>query len=529
MLEGIDVSHWQNAINWPMVAGSGKKFAIIKATQGTTYLDPLYATNHAGAKAAGLWTGAYHFAEPDATANDAIAEADWFVSKMNLGNGDLIPALDLEQAGGLSVAALQAWVTAFVGRVTARIGIRPMIYTSPSFWSNYMGDTTALADAGYKTLWIAHWGVTTPTVAAKNWGGKGWTFWQYTSSGTVPGISGRVDLDRYNGTDLALQAYSIFSLAPAASPGLVKQGQSSAMSIRILRTNFSGAVALDVSGLPAGTTAAFNANPSSDTTVSLTVTTPADAAATPTGTYPLKITGVAGGMTRTTTLNLVVADGIPPAVTAPTTSLITGTLGTSSVPVRVAWSATDPSGVTGLGLQRSINGGTWRGLALASAATRAIIQSLPINSGVAQRVRATDARMNTSGFATGPIVRNAVSQQAVRGITYAGTWHSLASSSASGGSLRYSTARRASVTFRFSGASIAWVSSQGRGRGSAYVYIDGVYVKTVNLYSAVGHSRAIVFTRNWATVGVHTISIVVAGTAGHPRVDVDAFVRLGLG
>jgi hypothetical protein len=234
-------------------------------------------------------------------------------------------------------------------------------------------------------------------------------------------------------------------------------------------------------------------------------------------------------MTRTVKANLVVADGIAPVVTAPSTSLVTGTLGTASVPVRVAWSATDPSGIVGLGIQRSVNGGTWLGMRLASAAVRAVVQSLPINSGVTQRIRATDGKANTSAFATGPIVRNAVSQQAMRGIAYAGIWHSLASSTASGGSVRYSTARRASVTFRFSGASIAWVSSRGRGRGSAYVYVDGVYIKTVNLYSTVGQSRAIVFTRNWGTVGIHTITIVVAGTAGHPRVDVDAFVRLGLG
>ena len=40
-----------------------------------------------------------------------------------------------------------------------------------------------------------------PLVPGANWAGKGWTFWQYTSSGSVPGIAGRVDLDRYNGKD----------------------------------------------------------------------------------------------------------------------------------------------------------------------------------------------------------------------------------------------------------------------------------------------------------------------------------------
>ena len=206
-LEGIDVSHWQGPITWSLVAGAGKKFAILKATDGQVtsgvmYTDPTYATNHSQAKAAGLWTGAYHFARPGPEANDAKLEADHFAAVVNLGVGDLIPALDLEDSGGLSVAALQAWVTTFVGEVTLKVGVRPMIYTSPAFWKKYMGDSRALADAGYKTLWVAHWGVTSPAVPAANWGGRGWTFWQYTSDGSVPGIAGRVDLDRFNGTDL---------------------------------------------------------------------------------------------------------------------------------------------------------------------------------------------------------------------------------------------------------------------------------------------------------------------------------------
>jgi GH25 family lysozyme M1 (1,4-beta-N-acetylmuramidase) len=53
-------------------------------------------------------------------------------------------------------------------------------------------------------LWIAHWTTaTTPSVPAGGWSGSGWTFWQYTSSGSVAGITGRVDLDRFNGTSLS--------------------------------------------------------------------------------------------------------------------------------------------------------------------------------------------------------------------------------------------------------------------------------------------------------------------------------------
>ena len=535
-IEGIDVSHWQNTINWTAVAGAGKKFAIIKAsdglvqTDGTLYIDPLFATNHAKAKAAGLWTGAYHFARPDASPNDAVIEADHFATVANLGAGDLMPALDLEQSGGLSVAALQAWVTSFVDEVTTKVGARPMIYTSPNFWKTYMGDSHALADAGYKTLWIAHWGVTSPTIPANNWGGHGWTFWQYTSDGSVPGITGRVDLDRFNGSDLATQAYSSFKLTASIPGGAVKQGTSSAANVAIVRTNFTSDIALDVAGLPDGTTASFDANPVPDSDAAMTLTTPSDPAATPVGTYPLTITGVADGITRTTMLSLVIADGIPPTLAVPVTRLLSGrALGTSTVPIRVAWSAVDPSGIAATGLQRSVNGGSWTTTALGSAAAMVADSTIPFGGTASQRVRAMDGKANWSDWLAGGPVRASVHQQSSTAVTWRGTWHTSASSSASGGSVRYATTKGASATFRFTGSSVAWVSTLGTTRGGAWVYIDGAFAGSVSLRATSSHSRAIVFARNWTSVGTHTLKIVVAGTAGHPRVDIDAFVRLVAG
>ncbi len=535
-IEGIDVSHWQNTINWTAVAGAGKKFAIIKAsdgqvqTDGTLYIDPLFASNHAKAKAAGLWTGAYHFARPGANPNDALIEADHFAAVANLGAGDLMPALDLEDSGGLSVAALQAWVTSFVDEVTAKVGARPMIYTSPNFWKNYMGDSHALADAGYKTLWIAHWGVSSPTIPANNWGGHGWTFWQYTSDGSVPGITGRVDLDRFNGTDLATQAYSSFKLTASIPSGAVKQGTSSAANVAIVRTNFTSDVALDVTGLPDGTTASFDANPVPDSAAALTLTTPSDPAATPVGTYPLTITGVAEGITRTTMLNLVIADGIPPTLAAPVTRLLSGrTLGTSTVPVRVSWAAADPSGIAATGLQRSVNGGSWTTTSLASVAALAAESIIPFGGTARQRVRAMDGKANWSDWLAGGPVRASVHQQSSSAVTWTGTWHTASWSGASGGSVRYATTKGASATFHFTGSSVAWISARGTTRGSVWVYVDGAFAGSVSLHATSGHSRAIVFARNWTSVGSHTLKIVVAGTAGHARVDIDAFVRLSTG
>ncbi len=213
-LEGIDVSHYQGAIDWPSVAAAGKRFAILQATDGETCLDPMYATNHANARAAGTLVTAYHFAEPSSSTDEAILQADWFVNNAALLPGDLVPALDLERTGGLSPGALQAWVGAWLGEVYAKLGVRPMIYASPSFWTNAMGDTTMFADQGYLVLWIAHWGTSSPTIPASNWGGRGWTFWQYSSTGSTAGIAGRVDLDRYNGTDLAPVSFNYTYVPP---------------------------------------------------------------------------------------------------------------------------------------------------------------------------------------------------------------------------------------------------------------------------------------------------------------------------
>ncbi len=527
VLEGIDVSNWQGTINWTQVASAGKKFAIIKATEADNFYDAKYALNHSAAKAAGLWTGAYHFAQPSSAPNDAILEADWFAAHASLGPGDLIPALDLEATGGLSVAALQAWVTAFLGEVTAKVGMRPMIYTSPNFWKTYMGDSHALADAGYKTLWIAHWGVSSPTVPANNWGGHGWTFWQYTSSGTVPGIVGRVDLDRFNGTDLTPQAFSIFKLAASIPSGFVKQGASSAANVSILRTNFTSEVALQVAGLPAGATATFDTNPTIGTTSTVTVATDPDPAATPTGTYPLTITGVSNGITRATSLSLVVADGIPPTLVAPITRLWAGqTLGTTSVPVHVSWGATDPSGIASTGLQRSVNGSAWTTTALPSAASTYADTSIPSGGTAKPHARATDKNGNTSAWLEGGLVRASIYQQTSSAIKWAGTWRTAWWSSASGGSARYATARGASATFTFTGTSVAWVSTKGPSRGAASIYLDGHYVKTINTYASAGHSRAIMYAASWSIAGTHTLRIVVSGTPGHARVDIDALARL---
>src|SRR4051812_2782008 len=206
--QGIDVSHWQGQIGWLQVGAAGYDFAFAKATEGTSYTDPTYGTNRSGAGAAGMKFGAYHFARPTAGSDAAavasgIAQADAFIAYAQPGRGDLLPVLDLEKNGGLTVTRLVLWTKAYLDEVYARTGVRPLIYASPSFWKTSLGDTPVFAQAGNR-LWIAHWtSASLPLLPAGSWGGQGWTFWQYTDCSKVPGISGCVDGDRLNGSTLA--------------------------------------------------------------------------------------------------------------------------------------------------------------------------------------------------------------------------------------------------------------------------------------------------------------------------------------
>ncbi|MDQ3877568.1 MAG: glycoside hydrolase family 25 protein [Actinomycetota bacterium] len=211
---GIDVSHYQGTnIRWGKVARSKHVFAYQKATEGTSFTDPTYASNRERAGARGVTFGAYHFSNPRGSTRaaalaEARREADHFIDTAQPAPGDLVPALDIEYSSytqTMGTPRLIKWIDAWLREVEARVGVKPVIYTSPYFWKVKFTDTTRFAREGYG-LWIAHWTTrkSGPTVPADNWGGRGWTFWQWTNCGSVPGIQGCVDEDRYNGSDLSL-------------------------------------------------------------------------------------------------------------------------------------------------------------------------------------------------------------------------------------------------------------------------------------------------------------------------------------
>ena len=204
-IEGIDVSSNQGAIDWTSVVQSDISFCFARAALGAQSVDSSFAANWRGASNAGLIRGAYHFFWPSA---DSSQQADHFVSVVGaLGPGDLAPALDLEEAYPRDDRQHDVWtdipaaqrlpmVQDWLNRVEQALGMRPIVYTRQNFIQNLVGEGIQ-ALAGYP-LWVSHYTHAPQPYYPALW--KSWTFWQYSDHGQVDGVTGAVDLDRFNGT-----------------------------------------------------------------------------------------------------------------------------------------------------------------------------------------------------------------------------------------------------------------------------------------------------------------------------------------
>lgn len=204
--QGIDVSKWQSKVNWQSVKEAGIAFAFARATYGDTEVDSQFKTNWQAMKEVGIIRGPYHFF---VAADDPTAQANLFLETVgSLDSADLPPVIDVEADSGTS-STLVADVRTWLDLVEQGLGRRPIIYTSPSYWNQYMTD-----DFGSYPLWVAEYGGSAPK-SVNGWGA--WTFWQYSESGNVGGLNPS-DLDYFNGSPGDLTAF-IHSLAgPVISP-----------------------------------------------------------------------------------------------------------------------------------------------------------------------------------------------------------------------------------------------------------------------------------------------------------------------
>ncbi|HET9731965.1 MAG TPA: lysozyme, partial [Acidimicrobiales bacterium] len=205
---GIDVSNWQGHIDWATVAAQGVRFAYIKATEATTYTDPQFGSNYAGAANAGLIRGAYHFAVPNAASG--AAQANFFVDHGGGWVADgrtLPPALDIEYnpygpdpCYGLTPSQMTSWVADFVTTVFHRTGRWPVIYTTTNWWGMCTGNSPQAG--AHSRLWLASW-TSSGQVRDRPYGWSSYTIWQYADRGAAPG-----DQDFFHGSYAQLRLFA---------------------------------------------------------------------------------------------------------------------------------------------------------------------------------------------------------------------------------------------------------------------------------------------------------------------------------
>lgn len=236
-------------------------------------------------------------------------------------------------------------------------------------------------------------------------------------------------------------------------------------------------------------------------------------------------TDPAGNPSGASAVHTVTIDRTVPRTYAPTVRLRAPTTLTTAVPVTVSWTSTDwstGSGVAYYDVARSVDGGTF-----ATISTRLTTASLAASesSGHSYRyeVRSHDHAGNVGFWTAGSTVRPTLLQQTSSAIAYHGTWTTVSSTSYSGGSLRYASAAGASASLTTSARSLAFVTTRGPSRGAVKVYVDGVLKATIDLHAATLQARFVAYAATWSSVGTHSIRVVVVGTAGRPRVDLDAF------
>jgi len=199
LLDGIDVSSWQETIDWQQVRDDGIDFAIIRVAYGKNLIDEYFDANWQGAADVGIVRGAYQFFRMK---HDPVVQAQVLLDAMGpLEPGDLPPVIDVESdpydEATYSSAEWAISIGLWIDTVENALGVKPIIYTAPYFWMSI--GTDEFADY---PLWIAHWGTNCPMIP-DDW--DSWTFWQTSDSGSVAGISGPVDLDHFNGSLETLQ------------------------------------------------------------------------------------------------------------------------------------------------------------------------------------------------------------------------------------------------------------------------------------------------------------------------------------
>lgn len=186
--EGIDVSSWQGEIDFSQVKASGIEIVYIKSSEGFRSVDSYFEQNYINAKNAGLKVGFYHYVTARSV-EDAVRQANFFVSTISGKNADCKLAMDFESFGSLNREEINQIALTFMQTVQNASGKDVIIYSD-----EYNANNTFNSSLATYPLWVAQYEVSEPTVR-NHW--SNWAGWQYTDKGEIPGISSYVDRDKF--------------------------------------------------------------------------------------------------------------------------------------------------------------------------------------------------------------------------------------------------------------------------------------------------------------------------------------------
>lgn len=201
IIQGIDVSRWQGEIDWEKVKDAGTRFAFIKATEGGDHIDPSFRRNWAEAKKHGIARSAYHFVWWCRTAKEQVR---WFKKHIPRDPDALPPVLDVEWQNDSQCTrrisredALEKIAVMLKG-LREHTGKKPIIYTDINFHEDVLEG--AFNDHPY-------WLRSTAAPLTKRYARDRWEFWQFTTTGRVPGITGHVDRNAFFGGEREFEAW----------------------------------------------------------------------------------------------------------------------------------------------------------------------------------------------------------------------------------------------------------------------------------------------------------------------------------
>lgn len=193
----VDLSHWNEATDFPAAKKSGLIGIIHKATQGTTYVDDKYKNREQWARDSGLEWSTYHFLQH----GNVDAQMDFYLKTINAPQGARV-CLDYETESGKPSPTLDDLKGAIRRIKAVRPDLQIAVYSGPLI-KEHLGAKHD-AELAETSLWLAQYTSGTPTWPTGTW--PTWTLWQYSdgSAGgqprTVPGITSPIDCNAFNGT-----------------------------------------------------------------------------------------------------------------------------------------------------------------------------------------------------------------------------------------------------------------------------------------------------------------------------------------